>query len=80
MKKFCLFVFGFIFLLTPQAVAQKKVVVIPLESNSDLDPESLRALCRSYDVTGTKPPAKYQCPPKLVFITSEAYDGNLGGE
>ena len=32
MKKFCLFVFGLIFLLTSQAVAQNKVVVIPLDS------------------------------------------------
>jgi len=38
MKKFCLFVFGIIFLLTSQAVAQNKVVVIPLDSgNCDCD-------------------------------------------
>lgn len=71
----------FLFNLIPgTSLSQSKVVVIPLESDSNqLDPETLRALCRSYDVMGTKPPAKYDCPPKLVFITSEAYDGNLGG-
>ena len=38
MKKFCLFVFGIIFLLTSQATAQNKVVVIPLDSgNCDCD-------------------------------------------
>jgi len=38
MRKFCLFAFGLIFLLTSQATAQNKVVVIPLDSgNCDCD-------------------------------------------
>jgi len=38
MKKFCLFVFGIIFLLTSQAAAQNKVVVIPFFTNDTTPP------------------------------------------
>lgn len=61
--------------------AQNKVVVIPLESynNNGLDAESLRALCRGYDAIGKPPPAALNCPPKLVFVSSGNYTGNMGG-
>jgi len=38
MKKFCLFFLGLIFFLSPQAVAQNKVIVIPLLDNDTTPP------------------------------------------
>ncbi len=70
-----LFIFS---LLSGISFAQNKVVVIPL--NDSLSDGELRAICRGYDFAGEKPPSKYKCPPKLVFVTASSdYTGNLGG-
>ena len=70
-----LFIFS---LLSGISFAQNKVVVIPL--NDSLSDGELRAICRGYDFACEKPPNKYKCPPKLVFVTASSdYTGNLGG-
>jgi len=66
-------------LLSGVTSAQNKVVIIPLISESALDPEWRRAICRGYEVIGKKPEAKYNCSPKIVFVTSKEYNGNIGG-
>jgi hypothetical protein len=73
----CLILFFLIIFCGASSYAQNKVVVIPLQE--ELDEKSLRALCRGYDFIGEKPPHEFNCPPKLVFVTSEAYNGYLGG-
>ena len=42
-------------------------------------PQMLGAMCDLYRLHGTTAPAGYPCPDKLVFLSAERWNGNLGG-
>lgn len=79
--KLRIFLFSLLFIYNlpvGMSFAQDKVVVVPLFK--ELDVKSIKALCVGYDkFLGEPPPARFNCPPKLVFVSSIGFNGDLGG-